>query len=478
MRLLFIGNFSGRRTSDVASIEKRPTLRVDVDNFDQVLARLKPSVPLTLPGAPPVEVSMSTLDDFHPDRLLRQLAPSRALLDLRARLQNPSQFAEAAAELGLASPPASGTPAPPSQAQTESDAGAVERLLGGAPARGEAPATRTAAEPSNLEKFVRTLIAPHVVADTTSQQRAQFTAVVDATIGEHLRSVLHAPAFQVIESQWRGLRWLLNNLDLDDDLQIHLLDITHDELLADARAMHADPESSVLLRRLAQGPAAGGQRWSAFVVLFGAGASDDDMTWLSALGAIGALAGAPALATAGPSLLGLEAFEPLADPRDWPPVSGSAASHWQALRQSKLAPWIGLAAPRLLMRQPYGATTDPVESIVFEEFSATPEHEQLLWAPAALGCAFLLGHAFRDRGWEMSPGDVQQITDLPAYIVERDGERQLQPCAEVLMGERAALAVGERGLMALASYKDRAEVRLVRFQSVADPACDLSGPWS
>jgi predicted component of type VI protein secretion system len=78
----------------------------------------------------------------------------------------------------------------------------------------------------------------------------------------------------------------------------------------------------------------------------------------------------------------------------------------------------------------------------------------------------------------MRPGDEQQITDLPAYIVERDGERQLQPCAEVLMSERAAEAIGERGIMAVASYKDRAEARLVRFQSVADPPRALSGPWS
>jgi hypothetical protein len=46
------------------------------------------------------------------------------------------------------------------------------------------------------------------------------------------------------------------------------------------------------------------------------------------------------------------------------------------------------------------------------------------------------------------------------------------------MSERAALAISERGIMALASYRDRAEARLVRFQSVAEPARALSSPWS
>lgn len=110
-------------------------------------------------------------------------------------------------------------------------------------------------------------------------------------------------------------------------MQVHLLDITRAELLADAQALHADPQSSVLRRRLAERPAAGddGQRWSVCVALFDVGASDDDLTWLSALGAVAAQAGAPTLATAAASLLGVDSFERLPDPRDWRPLAGSAA---------------------------------------------------------------------------------------------------------------------------------------------------------
>ena len=483
MRLLLIGDFSGRgdlNLGEEPTLARRQILAVDTDNFDQILARLKPSVRVAVPDAPPLELSISTLDDFHPDRLLRRLEVFHALRDLRTRLQDPLQFAEAAAELGLPASPATGAAASTSAlSATESDSSAVARLLGRSPATGE-PSVAGAAAPSGVDAFVRALIAPHVVADTTAPQRAQALAAVDASMGETLRTVLHAPAFQALEAQWRGLRWLLDHLELDDQLQVHLLDITRAELLADAQALHADPQSSILRQRLAEPSAAGGegQRWSVCVALFEVGALDDDLTWLSALGAVAAQAGAPTLATAAASLLGLDAFERLPDPREWPPLAGPAATYWQALRQSDLAPWIGLAAPRLLMRQPYGATTDPIEGISFEEFSGTPQHAHLLWAPASLGCALLLGQAFREKGWAMQPGDLQQITDLPAYVVDRDRERQLQPCAEVLMSERAALAIGERGIMAVASYKDRAEARLVRFQSVAQPPRALSGPWS
>src|SRR5205814_5456018 len=129
-----------------------------------------------------------------------------------------------------------------------------------------------------VEALVHALIAPHVVADTTSPQRSQITAVIDAAIGERLRSVLHAPGFQALEARWRGLRWLVDSLELDDDLQIHVLDITRTELLADAQTLHANPQSSALRRKLVDRPAAGdGQRWSVFVALFDVVATDDDL---------------------------------------------------------------------------------------------------------------------------------------------------------------------------------------------------------
>jgi predicted component of type VI protein secretion system len=40
------------------------------------------------------------------------------------------------------------------------------------------------------------------------------------------------PAFQSMEAAWRGVRWLIANLELDQ-LQLHLFDVTREELLAD-----------------------------------------------------------------------------------------------------------------------------------------------------------------------------------------------------------------------------------------------------
>ena len=48
-----------------------------------------------------------------------------------------------------------------------------------------------------------------------------------------MRALLHAPAFQALESAWRGVHWLISSLELDENLQLHLFDVTREELLAD-----------------------------------------------------------------------------------------------------------------------------------------------------------------------------------------------------------------------------------------------------
>ena len=61
-------------------------------------------------------------------------------------------------------------------------------------------------------------------------------------------------------------------------------------------------------------------------------------------------------------------------------------------------------------------------------------------APYFNGARLLIA-GFVENGWDSSPGDVLEIDDLPAHIYTEAGERVLQPCAEVLLGERALNAI-------------------------------------
>jgi predicted component of type VI protein secretion system len=89
----------------------------------------------------------------------------------------------------------------------------------------------------------------------------------------------------------------------------------------------------------------------------------------------------------------------------------------------------------------------------------------------------LLAESFAKQGWELRPGAITEIGGLPVYVYKVEGEPATLPCAEVLLTQTAAEEMMERGFMPLASLKDQPTVRLVRFQSIADPPSSLAGRW-
>jgi type VI secretion system protein ImpC len=419
MRLLVLGDFSGRPAADRPPLATRPTQQVDLDNIDAAMRRLRPRLPLASG-----DIDVQQIDDFHPDSLYRRLDLFQALREARSK------------------PPA--------------EAGELLGRLLGRPS--EAGAARASAPANPIDALIHQIVAPHVVKDTSAQTAAHASAV-DAATAEQMRALLHDPAFQSLEAAWRGVQWLISSLDLDENLQLHLFDVTREELLSDIVAAQGTLAQTGIYRALVDRwrNVPGAQGWSALAALFSFGPSTADIGLLAALGLIASQAGGPLLAGAEPALAG-----------------DSAGEGWQALRSSEAARWIALGAPRVLLRLPYGRNSDPVEAFTFEEFAGPPIHDQLLWGSPALAMTVLLGRAFTERGWEMEPGDEREIGNLPAYTFVRDGEREMQPAAERFLTESQIQAMIEAGLVPLASRRDSHAVVAIRFQSVAHPPAALA----
>ena len=371
--------------------------------------------------APP---PFTTLDDFHPDALYRRHPAFQKLRETRQRMHNPATFSEAAAGFD----------------GNEPDTAIFARLVG-EPAVSSAaqPVRRNDLQDSRLQALVREAVAPHIVPGAPPHQ-ALYVAAVDAALGEQMRAIVQDPQFKALEAVWRGLWWLVSSLETGERLELHVLDASRAELPAGLDA------------------ALGSEPWSLIVGLYAFGPDAEDIELLAHLGAIASQAGGPFLAAAKPELV-------------------EAAEGWDALRKSTVAPWIGLALPRVLLRLPYGRASDPVASFPFEELAPGREHESYLWGNGALACALLIGRAFQSRGWDMEPGDELELDDLPSHIYDEGGEKCLQACAEAHLSERAAQAILNAGLMPLVSYKNRNAVRVPRFQSISSPAQPLSGPW-
>jgi len=462
MRILVMGEFSGRAAAGFG-VPKR----IDIDNFEQVLAQVAPSVQVALDGADH-SFSFRELDDFHPDQLYLKSDAFEALRGQRQRLRNPATFAAAAAALQSG---AGGAAAP---------ANDFAGLLGGQVRHASGASAPQGGVPS-IDQLVRQIVG--AMPPGPDPRQSEYIAAVDGVIALRMRAVLHAPAFQALEAIWRGLRQMVTGLELGQDLQLYILDAGKAALQADIDATAGDLETGTLHKLLVELPRRGADAapWSVLCGAYSFGPGEADTGLLAALGALAARAHAPFIANAGDALAGAGSLTtPLAatpDASGRQALDDTTAARWQALRASPQASWLGLALPRVLLRLPYGKATDSIEQFDFEEADAGHAHEDYLWGHASLAVALLLGRAFEDSAWDMSPGDVLDLEDLPAHTVRRGGEVHMQACAETFLSERAGTILLERGLMPLLSFKNRNAARLLRSQSIAHPAQALSGAW-
>ncbi len=434
-RVLILGDFTGRANRGVFEPEaaRRP-VPIDRDNFDVVIGKLRPALRIPVGGGSGcLELEFSSLDDFHPD----------ALYDSCAWLRELPERAEKQAATPQPEPPPAAVPRNLS----------LDELLDGPGSVAAAHAT-----PDAWSQLLHDLVAPHLAAP---EPPAGLGAHAEQALAAGMRALLRHRALQELEGAWRALWYLVRHIETGPDLKLAILDISRAELAADLEAAREDLRNSRIWRTLVGETVRtpGADTWSVIAGNYAFAQDPDDLQLLARMGAVAREAGAPFLSAASPRLL--------EDPE------GGAFPQVRALPH---ACWIGLAMPRWLLRLPYGAETSPIERFPFEEMDQ-PEHEAYLWGNPAFACACLLAQTFRTSGWEMEPGTERDLDELPLHLYRESGEAKVKPCAEVLMTEDTAEALLEHGIMPLVSFKDRDVVRVLRFQSIADPPAALCGPW-
>ncbi|HYR03331.1 MAG TPA: type VI secretion system contractile sheath small subunit [Syntrophobacteria bacterium] len=90
-----LGDYSGKPDEPLPKLKDRKFVEIDRDNFDTVLAGMKPRLAyrvdnkLTDDGTQlGVELRFKSLDDFHPERVADQIEPVRKLLEARRKLSD------------------------------------------------------------------------------------------------------------------------------------------------------------------------------------------------------------------------------------------------------------------------------------------------------------------------------------------------------------------------------------------------------
>ena len=84
-RIVLLGDFSGRANrgekGDADDLAGRKLLKIDRENFDDILAGLSVTLKLPLPDDETAEISFAALDDFHPDQIFDKVEKFSDLSD-------------------------------------------------------------------------------------------------------------------------------------------------------------------------------------------------------------------------------------------------------------------------------------------------------------------------------------------------------------------------------------------------------------
>lgn len=88
-----MGDFAGRSEQPMPRLKDRKFVNVDMDNFDDVMAGLRPRAAFRAPnrlsdegGEIGVDLTFGSIEDFRPEAVVQQVDPLRKLLEARGKL--------------------------------------------------------------------------------------------------------------------------------------------------------------------------------------------------------------------------------------------------------------------------------------------------------------------------------------------------------------------------------------------------------
>ena len=302
-------------------------------------------------------------------------------------------------------------------------------------------------------------------------------AAIDAKLTEQVNLILHHEDFQQLESAWRGLHHLVNNTETDETLKIKVFNISKKEIAKTLKKFRGTAwDQSPIFKKVYEEEYGqfGGEPFGLLVGDYYFDHSPMDTQLLGDIAQVAAGAHAPFLAAAAPTVMQMETWGELANPRDLTKIFQTPEyAAWRSLRESEDSRYIGLAMPRFLARLPYGEKTEPVEEFHFEEDTTGAESSYYTWANSAYAMATNITRAFKLYGWCSRIRGVESggaVEGLPAHTFPTDDGGVAMKCpTEIAISDRREAELAKNGFMPLIHKKNSDFAAFIGAQSLQKP---------
>jgi type VI secretion system protein ImpC len=311
-------------------------------------------------------------------------------------------------------------------------------------------------------------------SDTEAMINARI-AQIDALISAQLNEVMHHPQFQQLEGTWRGLKYLLNNTETGTQLKIKVMNVSKKDLLKDLQKA-PEFDQSALFKKVYEEEFGvfGGTPFGALLGDYEFGKSGQDIELLEKISQVAAAAHAPFITAASPEMMNMESFTQLDAPRDMGKVFDTTEyAKWKSFRQSEDARYVALTLPRILIREPYGKDTVPVEAFDYEERVDGTDHSKYLWANSAWALGSRITQSFATYGWCATIRGVESggmVDGLPVHNFKTESGDMAMKCpTETPISDRREKELADLGFAPLVHCKGTDYAAFFSVQSAQKP---------
>ncbi len=316
------------------------------------------------------------------------------------------------------------------------------------------------------------------VSDDAIKTIQSIIAEIDRKLTEQVNAIMHHEDFQQLESAWRGLYYLVSNTETDEMLKIRVLNISKKDLGKTLKKFKGTSwDQSPVFKKFYEEEYGqfGGEPIGCIVGDYYFDHSPPDVELLGEMAKICAAAHAPFIAAVAPTVMQMDSWAELANPRDLTKIFQTPEyAAWRSLRESDDSRYIGLTMPRFLARLPYGAKTSPVEEFDFEEETEAADSRKYVWANSAYAMAVNINRSFKLYGWCSRIRGVESggaVEGLPVHTFPTDdGGVDMKCPTEIAISDRREAELAKNGFMPLIHKKNSDFAAFIGAQSLQKPA--------
>ncbi|QGJ71950.1 Hypothetical protein PBC10988_36630 [Planctomycetales bacterium 10988] len=462
-RVAVLGDFSGRSSrgvfADSDEIAGMKLFRFLPHEIDEALEELEVTIQIPLLGGAQEELTFEEMEEFHPDRLFKEVELFDELFALHDRLQGGNSdwqdrvrsWREEHSEF----PPllqSRGDWIPAAQEWEE---------LASYEAK---PALDPDADEVGLSTLMARAIGPFVPPDADDE--ALVTAC-SLGIQQLIRQVLHHPDFASVEAAWRSIDWLTRRIIKAEKVEVIAIDLSAAEFAADL-ARHESLEETGVYKLLVEKAvnSVDGQPWAMLVSAYQFDTFPAHAALLGRMAKIAQSVNAPFLAGMHPRVLA-SGFE-------W---EGEVGEAWDQLRELPESAYLGLVSPRFLIRPSYGENFEPSELFSFEECQSSDLSRSFLWASGSFACAALLGMQYANSRWDFKPNGLKHLAEMPQTVYRNEEDELVGLSVEQRITTKQAKETSALGFMPILGVRGEQAIELSTIGSLSEKQPGLEGKW-